>query len=276
MSTLAIRYAHMMADVIGPGHGLSAEAIECYAARCGEGVAAVRREAGEGRVGFCALPFDTALVAEIETCAEAIAAEVDNFVVLGIGGSALGNIALHAALNHPFHNLLTREGRRGRPRIFVLDNSDPEFVGGALDVLDLQRTAINVVTKSGSTSETMAQCMVFLDRMRAQLGGNLTRGRVIATTDPGRGALRTLAEREGFRAFPIPPSVGGRFSVLSAVGLLSAAVSGIDIRALLAGARRMHEACLLPDASCNPAFMMALLQYLSCTEKGKSIAVMMP
>lgn len=273
---LKLNYDHMLEEVIGPEHGLSARDLAAAAGRAREALAAVRGAVEKGRIGFCKLPFDSDLPVRIGRLAAEIAAGVDDFVVLGIGGSALGNIALHAALNHPYHNLLPRERRGDRPRIFVVDNVDPDFVRGVMDLLDLGRTAVNVVTKSGSTAETMAQCLIFLGEMEKRLGRREMKGRVIATTDPARGALRRLALQEGYTLLTIPPEVGGRFSVMSAVGLLSAAVSGIDIAELLDGARRMHEACLREEPGDNPALMLALLQYLSCARKRKPIAVMMP
>jgi glucose-6-phosphate isomerase len=153
-NTMVIDYAHMMADAIGTENGISAEDLKNSADRACAAVSSVRAAAEGGRMGFCKLPFDRSLVREVGSVADRLAAEVDNFVVLGIGGSALGNSALHAALNHPYYNLLPRDRRDGRPRIFVLDNVDPEFVAGAMDLLDLEKTAIKVITKSGSTAET--------------------------------------------------------------------------------------------------------------------------
>ena len=273
---LSLDYGHMMAESIGAEHGLRPAELRTASARARAAVDAVGAAARAGALGFAKLPFALAVADEVRRVSDEIASEVDTFVVLGIGGSALGPIALHAALNHPFHNLLSRAGRAQRPRVFVLDNVDPEFIAGAMDVLDLKKTAVNVVTKSGSTAETMAQCLLFLKAMGKRLGAGAMRRRVVVTTDPEHGALRALAMREGYRLFSIPPDVGGRFSVLSPVGLLSAAVSGIDVRELLEGARAAHDACVAPDLSRNPAMALALLQYLSCAQRGKTIAVMMP
>ncbi len=273
---LSLDYGRMMAEAIGAEHGLRPAELRAAAPRARAAVNAVAAASRAGALGFAKLPFARAVADEVRRVADEIASEVDDFVVLGIGGSALGAIALHAALNHPFHNLLPRAKRRNRPRVFVLDNVDPEPQAGALDLLDPARSAVNVVTKSGATAETMAQCLVFLRAMRRRLGAAAMRRRIVATTDPERGALRALAAREGYRIFSVPPDVGGRFSVLSPVGLLPAAVSGIDIEGLLDGARAAHEACLVPDLSANPAMALALLHHLSCADRGKTIAVMMP
>lgn len=273
---LRIDYSHMMADVIGGENGISAREFRDSMGKACAAARAVGSAVDAGRMGFCKLPFNQPLAKEITGLADAVAGEADNFVVLGIGGSALGNNALHTALNHPYHNLLSRDRRGNRPRIFVLDNVDPELVAGAMDLLDLEKTAVNVITKSGSTAETMAQCLLFLSAMEKRIGKEKMRERVIATTDPKKGALRELALSQGYRLLPVPEDVGGRFSVLSAVGLLSAAVSGIDAAELLAGARAMHEVSIAPDVSSNPALALALLHYLAYEKKGKPIAVMMP
>jgi glucose-6-phosphate isomerase len=197
----------------------------------------------------------------------------DNFVVLGIGGSALGNVALQSALSHPYHNLLPREARGG-PRLFVLDNVDPEMIGGAMDVLDLERTVFNVISKSGGTAEPASLYLAFRRALKERLGERY-REHIIATTDPTGGDLRAEAEAEGYRTLPIPSNVGGRFSVLSAVGLLSAAACGIDVKELLAGAAYADGFCRRASAWENPAAMYAVLQYLSY-RGGRRISVMMP
>lgn len=273
---IQIDYTKMMAACIGPEHGIRPAELRGIARRGRTAALSVAAAVRTGGLGFSKLPFAGAVADEVRRVADEIAGEVDTFVVLGIGGSALGAAALHAALAHPFHNLLPREKRNRRPRVFVLDNVDPEFVAGAIDLLDFKKTAVSVVTKSGGTAETLAQCLVFLKEMRRRLGTRLTRRRVVVTTDPERGALRAFALREGYRLFSVPPDVGGRFSVLSPVGLLPAAVSGIDIGALLDGARAAHDACLAPGLAYNPALLLAALQHISCVERGKTIAVMMP
>jgi glucose-6-phosphate isomerase len=198
----------------------------------------------------------------------------ENFVVVGIGGSALGNIALHSALNHPFYNLLTADKRGNRPRLFVPDNVDPDLIAGLLYVIDAEKTLFNVITKSGDTAETMANFLIFRQALSERLGENYAE-HIVATTDRSRGALRRIADQEGYQTFEVPEGVGGRFSVLSPVGLLSAAITGIDVRELLAGAAFADERCRVPDLWKNPAYLNAVLQYILYW-RGHSISVMMP
>jgi glucose-6-phosphate isomerase len=232
-----------------------------------------RREAGE--LGFYALADGGDTVDAIQRFAEGAGQAFSNVVVLGIGGSALGTTALRTALKHPLWNELDDEAREFYPRLYVLDNIDPATFGAFLDHVDLRRTLFNVVSKSGGTAETMSQFLVIRERLRAELGDGYTR-HLLLTTDPEKGVLRALAKEEDIATLPVPANVGGRFSVLSAVGLLPAAMVGIDIRALLEGAREMAERCDTPELRRNPAGVFAALQYLADTELDANVHVMMP
>ena len=199
----------------------------------------------------------------------------ENILVLGIGGSALGGIALTEALLKPYWNLLSDDQREGLPRIFFLDNIDPDTMDALFNILDLKKTLVNVITKSGSTAETMSQFMIVKDRLEKELGDNY-RYNVVATTDKRTGILRQIAEQEGYKTFVVPDDVGGRFSVFSAVGLLPLALVGIDIEAVVNGIKDMDLARKNTDINENIAAQNALIHYLMDTKKGKNISVMMP
>ena len=232
-----------------------------------------RRAAGE--LGFLDLPNDKALHAQTTQYAARMKGKFDDVVVLGIGGSALGPIALRTALRKPQWNLLNPQERDGWPRLHVLDNLDPLTIGGLLDrVVKLNRTLFIVTSKSGGTAETMAQYLVVRDRLqRAQLA---IANHIVFVTDPKKGALRPIANNEGIPALDIPANVGGRFSVLTPVGLLPAALMGIDTAGLLAGAGEIAARCTSPKLADNPAGTFAMLQYLADTRAGKHVHVMMP
>ena len=198
----------------------------------------------------------------------------ENLVVLGIGGSALGNIALQAALNPPTHNLLSSDNRRG-PRLFVVDNVDPAHFNAVMAVCDPKTTLFNVVSKSGETAETAAQFMIVRDLLNKTLGER-AREHVVAITAPAKGTMRQICDREGYPTLPVPEGVGGRFSVLSPVGLFSAAMCGIDIDALLDGAAAMDERCRRPKLRENPAALLAFLLVELGMRKGKPNHVLMP
>jgi glucose-6-phosphate isomerase len=228
-------------------------------------------------VTFFSLPYQTTVVSDIIKTAKNVCAKCENFVVLGIGGSALGNIALQNALNHPYYNLLSKKERKGKPRLFVLDNIDPVIIDRLDDVIDLKKTVFNVITKSGSTAETMSQFLLFRDKLIRKLGKNKYASHIIATTDIKKGVLRKIADEEGYKTFIVPDGVGGRFSVMSAVGLLSAAVTGINIRKLLDGARDMDtELKAYDDIEKNHALRGAVLLYLMEQKFRRTITVMMP
>ena len=199
----------------------------------------------------------------------------DNVLVLGLGGSALGGKAVCEALLPPYWNLLTKEQRNNYPRIFFLDNIDPDQMTALLNILDLKKTLVNVVTKSGSTAEVMAQFMVLKDLMEKELGADY-RKNVIATTDKNVGILKQLSNQEGYKTFFIPDDVGGRFSVFSAVRLLPFALVGIDIDEITQGIKDMDLYLKNTDINFNIAAQNALIHYLMDVKKGKKISVMMP
>ncbi|HEX7048613.1 MAG TPA: glucose-6-phosphate isomerase [Longimicrobiales bacterium] len=265
---------NMLAPRLG-GRGVEPARLAATAARFAAVHQDVERRRAAGALPFFDLPYARDTVKEILRFARETAGAFDTVVVLGIGGSALGTIALKQALLDPFWNELDGPGRGGRPRLYVLDNIDPTTLAPFLERLDLRRTLFNVVSKSGTTAETMAQFMIVRDRLARALPGTDDRRHLVFTTDPERGVLRRIAREEQIATFPIPPGVGGRFSVLSAVGLLPAALTGIDIDGLLDGARAMDERCRTPELDANPAGLFATLQYLADTETGAPIHVLM-
>jgi glucose-6-phosphate isomerase len=270
---LNLRYDfnNLMAERVGE-HGIADTELHAL----GPKLAAAADAVEKALLGFRKLPHDTKLADEVAGLASKIQGRCDNFVVVGIGGSALGNMALHSALNHPQYNNLSRPPRRG-PRLFVPDNVDPDRIAALLEVIDLEKTVFNVVSKSGGTAETVGEFLVFRDALIKKLGPERHVEHIVITTDPERGELREIVKRFGYAALPIPSDVGGRFSVLSAVGLLSAAVTGSDIHKLLKGAAEMDALCRKSKKLWeNPALTGAALHYLMDKAKGKNIQVMMP
>ncbi len=234
-------------------------------------------ERAKGQHRFRELPYEGPQLDEIKKAVADYRDSTDNLVVLGIGGSALGNIALQTALNPLTYNLLSREQRNG-PRLFVLDNVDPVYFESVMHVLEKDgwaRTLVNVISKSGETAETSAQFLIARDRLIDRLGKKDARDRIVVTTDVARGTMRSIVDRQGYRSLEVPEGVGGRFSVLSAVGLFSAAMCGIDIDGLMAGATAMDERVKDPDPGTNPAAQIAMVHYLY-DQRGKPIHVMMP
>lgn len=271
---IVLDYGRMMAGATG-GRGIEDAQLEHLATRFVGVHADVERRRAAGELGFFALPYERTVVEQIRSFADGLGQGYETIVVLGIGGSALGTIALQNALLKPHWNELDGEGRDYFPRLYVLDNVDPSTIGPLLDRLDPRTTLYNVISKSGTTAETMAQFMTVRERLRAALDDDHYRSHLIFTTDPAKGVLRRIADDEEIATLPVPPDVGGRFSVLSAVGLLPAALVGIDIEALLAGAAAMDDRCRVDDLLSNPAAMFACLQFLAHTERAAPIHVMM-
>lgn len=237
--------------------------------------AAVKEGRGKNMMGWTELAWNQDVVAaEIIDAAKEIRKKFDTFVVLGIGGSALGPMAVFQALCHLHHNELPKS-RRKAPKFYVEDNVDPERMKALLDVVDVKRTMFNVITKSGSTSETMSQYLIIMDILKRELGDAASE-HIIATTSETKGNLIKIAKKEGLRTFYIPDGVGGRFSELCPVGLLPAAVLGINIKLLLKGAAFMDKKCSSDNPAKNPALMAALLQFIAMEKKGCNISVMMP
>jgi glucose-6-phosphate isomerase len=267
-------FNNLMADAIGPEYGVTADEIHQHEDRCRRAHQALQSKRGTGDMVWTELPYQSDVATAVQSYADDVAGQFDDLIVLGIGGSALGTIALQTALGHPYHNALSREQRGGRPRLFVLDNVDPDSIDATLNLVNLDRTLVNVITKSGTTAETMAQFLVVRDRLARHLGADHV-NHIAATTDPSKGELRAIADAEGYQTFDIPEGVGGRFSVLSPVGLLPAALVGIDIAELLAGAAYGDKMSADADVWRNPAYMNALLQYI-LYERGMPMSVMMP
>jgi glucose-6-phosphate isomerase len=272
-SQIKLYYKNVMAEVVGDQHGITEKQLNELAAQTTPIIKKLNDE--RKLTPYRDLPFRTEISQDVQDLASAFDEQCENFVVLGIGGSALGNIALQTALNPYMYNIDMNQ-RRG-PRLFVFDNVDPQQFGSFLEWISdkLDKTVFNVISKSGRTSETAAQFMIICQMLLDILGNDGLRDHVIATTDAQKGTLRTIADQLNLRCLEVPDGVGGRFSVLSAVGLLSAAVCGIDIDKILAGARDMDARVSNMDFYQNPAAINSAIQH-HFYNRGKKISVMMP
>ena len=274
---LSLDYGNMLEGVLGRGAGLDPSRLQGDLAdrfRSAHADVSARRVSGE--MGFFQLPNDRELLDATRAAADTFGQWFENVVVIGIGGSSLGTATLRESLLGAGWNERDGEAREHYPRLYVLENPDPHSFSGLLDRLDLPRTLFNVVSKSGSTAETMAQFMVVWSRVEEALGADKVHGHFLFTTSPDSGALRRMAVERGIPTLPVPNNVGGRFSVLSPVGLLPAAVTGIDIESLLKGAGEMVDRCSSPELAENPAGLVACLLHAADTEMGAHIHVLMP
>ncbi len=194
------------------------------------------------------------------------ARQFEDLLILGIGGSALGPKTILDSLK-PFHNYT------GKPRVFIYDNVDPMTLSNILKIIS-PNTLINVITKSGSTAETIASFMIMWQRLTEQSLKPVEH--IIITTDPQKGSLRQIANEYSIRSLPIAPGVGGRYSVLSPVGLLLAEAIGVNSDEMLRGAKDIHERCMSPDLWQNPALLFSVGLYQMHKLKGRDITVFVP
>lgn len=247
-------------------HGLSQGELEGNASLIDK---YLKNIAGKNQ-GFYTSIDDDALLDKIDSFAANIAGKYTDIVVLGIGGSALGTICINQSLTHLYQNMLPKADQ---PRLHVIDNIDPILIKETRDVLDLEKTFFIVATKSGATPETLAQYFYF--RNEYLILNIPYNEHFVFITDPKKGFLRTTSLNESILTFEIPENVGGRFSSLTAVGLLPAKLIGLDIRAMIKGAQEMRDNFLKNSLDKNLPFQIANIQYL-LSKKGKCLNIMTP
>lgn len=231
--------------------------------------------AGNDFLGWIDLPvdYDKEEFSRIEKAAEKIKKDSDVLIVIGIGGSYLGTRAAIEFLRHGFYNSLPKE-KRGTPEIYYVGNSiSSTYLQGVIDVIGDRDFSVNVISKSGTTTEPAIAFRIFKKMLEDKYGQEEAAKRIYATTDKARGALKDLATKEGYESFVVPDDVGGRFSVLTAVGLLPIAVSGADIKALMDGAASGRELALNEKFEDNEAMKYAAIRNI-LLRKGKSVEVL--
>ena len=231
-------------------------------AEAAEKVLKSREGAGNDFLGWIDLPedYDKEEFARIEKAAEKIRKDSDVLVVVGIGGSYLGARAAIELLQHPFAAALSSEKRGGPQIVFAGNQLSSAYLSGLKDLLEGKRFSINVISKSGTTTEPAVAFRLLRSLLEERVGKEEAAGRIYATTDKARGALKTLADSEGYETFVVPDDVGGRYSVLTAVGLLPIAAAGIDIRALMEGAAEERTRLLNAPFEENDALRYAALR----------------
>ncbi|MBT7754726.1 MAG: glucose-6-phosphate isomerase [Candidatus Magasanikbacteria bacterium] len=251
---------------VSPDHGISQEDITKEETRITPYIENIHAR----NQGFYTVIDDTDTVTKIESFAKERKGKHKHLVILAIGGSSLGTICLKQSLTHLFsHEISSQE----HPTLHILDNIDPTLIREVQDVIDLSSTLFIVVTKSGGTPEILSQYFYFRSLCdKASLNAT---DHFVFVTDPKKGLLRKIGNEESIPMFDVPPTVGGRFSVQTPVGLLPAALIGIDIRDLLKGFQSMRDAFLSTEIEKNLPFQIATIQYL-LRDKGKVMNVMMP
>ncbi|GIP38934.1 glucose-6-phosphate isomerase [Paenibacillus sp. J31TS4] len=231
--------------------------------------------AGSDYLGWIDLPvnYDKEEYARIQKAAKQIQSDSDALVVIGIGGSYLGARAAIESLSHSFYNLLPKDKRKTPEVYFVGNNISSTYVTHLLQLLEGKELSVNVISKSGTTTEPAIAFRIFRELLEKKYGKDGARKRIYATTDRAKGALKKLADEEGYESFVIPDDVGGRYSVLTAVGLLPIATAGIDINAMMQGAADAREAYSSPDLAENESYQYAAVRNV-LARKGKAIELL--
>jgi glucose-6-phosphate isomerase len=259
---LALDYTNVLENAVHT-HGIPKIAFEKAADSSKHVVDDVEQAHRSGKLGFGSLPSDESALQSVTNFARS--RSYPNVLLIGIGGSALGPASLDAALNQP------NSGKR----LIVLDNIDPDFISNSLDSISAKDTIVNVIAKSGVTAETMATFAVVRQWMNDALGESKAREQFVVTTDPVKGDLLGIARQNNYPSFVIPENIGGRFSVLTPVGTLPAAMLGLDVEGVMAGARRGAQQAQKPFFE-NPALAAAFIQFVLERERAKRILVLFP
>ena len=255
---------------------VSAEEMENMKATvmCAKNVLMDKSGAGSDFLGWIDLPvdYDKEEFQRIKMAAEKIQNDSDVLLVVGIGGSYLGARAAIEFLSHSFYNVLPK-GKRKTPEIYFVGNSiSSKYIQDLKDVLEGKDFSVNIISKSGTTTEPAIAFRVFKDMLIEKYGREEANKRIYATTDKARGALKNLADEEGYKSFVVPDDVGGRFSVLTAVGLLPIAVSGADIDKLMEGAEAARQEALETAYESNGALQYAAVRNI-LLRKGKTVEI---
>ncbi len=279
---IKIDVSRAKSGIVGDKNGFTPDELNGIRPGMAEILGTLQKQRAEGKYGFYDLYKDDAVFADVRAKAEHFKSfGYENMVVLGIGGSALGLTALNTALNPPYYNLLSKHGRRGAPRLFVMDNIDPVTFKAMLKLCPPKKTLYNVISKSGETAETISQLMIVTAMLEKAVGRDGMKDHLVVTTSPRgdkapKSLLHPVAAAYGLVSFVIPLNVGGRFSVFSPVGMFPAAMLGMDLDAMRAGCAAMDARCWNTSLEENPAYLRAAIHYVLNSAKGKSMSVMMP
>lgn len=259
MQKIIIQQQNLFADKVGSA-GLENLEFFAWEKKIKQILGEIKKEVKQGKIGWTELPTQEEEIKKISKFVKTERKKWENIVLLGIGGSALGAIALQKALGADLN-------------FIILDNIDPDFFTRKLEKLDWSKTLVIVISKSGTTPETMAQFYIIEEILKHELKKEYKQ-HIIAITDEHAGELRGLAIAEDYLRFAIPDNIGGRFSVLSSVGLIPAGMMGIEITELCEGAKLIQADCFEENLEKNPAAMLAVATYLMDKKKGKHIQVM--
>lgn len=275
---IELDYGNISTEKVGQDHGLNLpQVFEDYRDQIRAIVSRMYAEKDQpgGWKRWLNLGYDQALLDELHAYAQLVKGRFSDMVILGIGGSSLGGYAMLRALLHPYWNQLSDAQRNGFPRYYFVENVDSDQINPLMEMLDPQRTLFVVISKSGTTAETMSAFMIAKDWLEQKLPADQVKQHIVAITDAQKGVLRPVANQLQYQTFEVPDDVGGRFSVFCAVGLLPAVLCGVSLSEIQKGIQDLDKVLQNPDLQQNPAAQGALIQYL-LYQQGKPISVFMP
>ncbi len=272
MSSLTLDFTNCLASSIGATHGLTDGEIDTLVAKFPKHHESMEEIRNTKESLFFDLPYEDPT--PIKDLAKKYTKGFENLVVIGIGGAAEGPRALLGSLLPASWNLLSAKDRRNNPRGFVVSNADPASINDLLGALDLKKTCFQVISRSGATVETMAVTLWLIDLLKTKVGKTAPAKHLVISTNPDSSPLVTVAEADKIPVIDIPANIADRFNTFGPASLFSAALCGIDIDALLAGAQAMDKRCRMDRAMQNPAYMHSLVHYLLTRKRRKTIHAM--
>ncbi len=261
-----------MEAAVGAANGVRAADLDALVARGRQVHDDLLLARARGQVGFGDLYMLGREAMRARDVAESLASRFDNVAVLAQGAEADVAAALLGALAHPFHNLLPRAGRAGRPRVFLVDSMDPDWLGAFVEAFAVEQTLLVSLAKRGTELGPLVQFGIVRDLLKKRIGPGF-QDHLVVVTDPKGGTLREEALRDGLLAFEIPGNVPARYSALTPIGLFPAAMAGVDVRGVLAGAHAAAERTAGEDLRNNPAYLLAAMLHVLRTERGRSVCL---
>ncbi len=266
---VTVDVSRALAEVVGQRNGVAQSELDGLVARGRQVHDDLLLARARGQVGFADLYMLGREAMRARDVSETLAQRFENVAVLAQGAEADVARAVLDALSHPFHNLLPSAGRAGRPRVVLVDSTDPDCLGAFLESFAVEQTLLVTLAKSGAELGALAQHGIVRDMLRKRLGPGYP-DHLVVVTDPMVGALREEALREGVLSFEVPGNVPARFTALTPVALFPAALAGVDVRGVLAGAHAAAEYTAGEDLRYNPAYLLAATLHLLATAHGRT------
>jgi glucose-6-phosphate isomerase len=271
MSSLSLDFTNCLAEAIGATHGLIKSEMDTLVAKFPKHHENIDELRANGESSFFDLPYQD--LTELKAALKKHRGQWDNLVIVGIGGSSRAAKCLLGALAHSAHNHRDSKARENGPRVFFADNPDSQYLTDLVDILDLKKTLFQVVSKNGTSAETMCIWLWLSELLKKKVSKTALTNQVIMTTDREKSPFMEIARQEKIETLAIPSNLPSRYGVLGNAGLFAAGLCGIDIEALLAGAGEMDKRCRHGDAMHNPAYMHALIHYLLTRKRRKTMHV---